>query len=52
MFCGGKALLKALRGSSVIAPVANDIMYMSAGGSISICNLSNTRCEVEIYSGS
>ncbi len=52
MTCGGNALLKALRAFSVNAPVANDLMYKSAGGSIWISNLSNTPGEVEIYSGS
>jgi hypothetical protein len=52
MTCGGKFLLTVLRGSSVIAPVAIDLMYMSAGGSIWTINLSSTLAEVEISSGS
>ena len=51
MTCGGNSLLTVLRGSSVINPVANDLMYLSAGGSILTINLSNTPAEVEIKSG-
>ena len=52
MTCGGNFVLKVLRGSSVIAPVAIDLMYMSTGGSIWTINLSNTTGEVEINRGS
>ncbi len=52
MTCGGNFMLKVLRGSSVIALVAIDLMYMSAGGSIWTINLSSTPAEVEINSGS
>ena len=45
-------MLTVLRGSSVIAPVAIDLMYVSAGGSIWTIKLSNTPDEVEINSGS
>ena len=51
MTCGGNFLLRVLRGSSVIAPVAIDLMYMSAGGIIWTINLSSTPAEVEINSG-
>ncbi len=52
MTCGGNFLLRILRGSSVIAPVAIDLMYMYAGGSIWTINMSSTPAEVEINSGS
>ena len=52
MTYGGNFMLTVLRGSSVIAPVAIDLMYMSAGDSIWTINLSNTPAEVEINSGS
>ena len=52
MTCGGNFLLRVLRGSFVIAPVAIDLMYMSEGGSIWIINLSSTPTEVEINRGS
>ncbi len=42
MTYGGNFMLRVLRGSSVIAPVAIDLMYMSAGGSIWTTSLSNT----------
>ncbi len=52
MTCGGNFMLIVLRGSSVIAPVAIDLMYMSEGGSIWTINLSKMPAEVEINSGS
>ncbi len=51
MTCGGNFLLRVLRGSSVIAPVAIDLMNMSAGGIIWTINLSSNPAEVEINSG-
>ena len=52
MTCGGKLLLKVLRGSSVIASVAKDFIYTSAGGRIVMINLSSTPGSFEIYRGS
>jgi hypothetical protein len=52
MTCGGNVMLRVLKGSSVIAPVAIDLMYIIVGGSIWIINLSKTPAEVEINSGS
>jgi hypothetical protein len=52
MFCGGNSLLTVLRGFSVIAPVARDLIYTSADGRIVMINLSSTTGSVEIYSGS
>ena len=52
MTCGGKLLLKVLRGFSVIAPVAKDFIYTSAGGRIVMINLSSTPGSFEIYRGS
>jgi hypothetical protein len=52
MTYGGNSLLTVLRGSSVIAPVSKDLIYISAGGRIVMINLSSTPGSFEIYSGS
>jgi hypothetical protein len=50
--CGGKSLMTVLRGSSVSAPVAKVLKYLSAGGRIVITNLSSEPGLFEMYSGS
>ena len=50
--CGGSSLLSVLRRFSVSAPLAKDLIYLIAGGSIVITNLSSEPGWFEIYRGS